>query len=149
MLHWANWATRGSACSSCESLLSPLEAESWNQRRPCWIALSGHWGVEIPQCGIVTSRINISYFLLIARLKWEHLSSGGFKILGPILYFARTHYRRDLYYRLYEEFHGLKESAKSMSSNCVLGGAVESNVMKTDWTVIASSITSLVTYEYR
>ncbi len=64
-----------------------------------------------------------------------------FKFLGHDLltsYFAQTHQRRDLYHTLCEELHGLKESAKSMSSNCVLGGAVESSVMKTDWTVIAS-----------
>lgn len=66
---------------------------------------------------------------------------GGFTFLGHNLltsYFAQTHQRRDLYHTLYEELHGLKESAKSMSSNCVLGGAVEANVMKIDWTVIAS-----------
>lgn len=70
-----------------------------------------------------------------------HLVLRGFKFLGCNLltsYFAQTRQRRDLYHTLHEELHALRESAKSMSSNCVHGEAVESDVMKIDWLVIAS-----------
>lgn len=82
MLHWANWATRGSACSSYESLLSPHEVESLNQRQPCWIALSVHCGFEIPRCGIGTSRINISYFLPPWVAEMRTFTRRRFKFLG-------------------------------------------------------------------
>lgn len=100
-----------------------------------------HCGFETPQSEMGNVQNQYKLFPAHCGAEMRTFIPRGFKILGRNLltsYFAQTHQRRHLYPKLYEELHGLKESAKSMSCNCVLGGAVESDVMKIDWMVIAS-----------
>lgn len=149
-MHWASEATRGSACSSYETLPgSPLKGSRKEKATMLDCSPCCCWGFHRPWCGTRTSRINNSYFLLSMGQELEHLLAGNsdFEVMiVNIFVCADTMGEGSI---SHEEICRLTESAKSMSSNCVLTGAVESRVMKIDWIVITSEITSLVKYEYR
>lgn len=89
-----------------------------------------------PWCGAGTSRINNSYFLLSVGQKLEHLLAGNsdFEVMIVIIFVCTDTIGEGSL--SHEEMCGLTERAKSMWSNRVLAGTVESRVMKIDWMVI-------------
>lgn len=92
-----------------------------------WKVLSVEWG---------TSTINSSYFLLCEELTLVHLSSGDLNFWGcDLLTSGFVRGERSLPNTVWGITENLK---KSMSNRCGLGRTGKSEVMKIDWTVIAS-----------
>lgn len=149
MLRWAERATRGSARSSGESFLAEAR-EPGSAGQACWVGaglFSAVW--RFPQRRARERAESISAISCSLWRRNGYSCPRGTGILGGCnlltSYFAQTHTPKkegDLCLTPpYEELHALRESAKSMSSNCALGGAVKSDGMKIDRTVVE--------YEYR